>query len=168
MRLHLAKAGGEVSGRIINTTSGTGLFGNIGQANYGAAKAGIANLTMITAMEMERYSVTANAISPLAFTRMLASARSRESTEEGQWDPLDPANSSPVVAWLGSRESAWLTGAVLRISGNAVQRVRPWSVESSESYWGKPERPLEAKDIGAGMRRLFEVSPRGLPEPARR
>ncbi len=164
----LAKAGGEVSGRVINTTSGTGLFGNIGQANYGAAKAGIANLTMITAMEMERYGVTANAISPLAFTRMLASARSRESTEEGRWDPLDPANSSPVVAWLASRESAWLTGAVLRVSGNALQRVRPWNVESGESYWAQSDQRLQADEIGSGLRRLYEVAPRGLPEPARR
>ena len=68
----LAKAGDRVSGRIVNTTSGAGLFGNIGQTNYGPAKAAIASLTMITAMEMERYGVTANALSPLARTRMTA------------------------------------------------------------------------------------------------
>ena len=82
----VAKAGGLVTGRIVNTTSGTGLFGNVGQANYGAAKAAIANLTVITAMEMDRYGVTANAISPIARTRMTEGFRrcgATSSTDRG-------------------------------------------------------------------------------------
>ena len=87
----LAKAGERVSGRIVNTTSGAGLFGNVGQANYGPAKAAIASLTMITAMEMERYGVTANAVSPLARTRMTAGLPAMLETPSGAWDRFDPA-----------------------------------------------------------------------------
>src|SRR5438445_6759887 len=85
------KAGRAVSGRIVNTTSGSGLFGNIGQSNYGAAKAGIASLTIITAMEMERYGVTANAVSPLARTRMTENPGSMQRPVDG-FDGFDPAN----------------------------------------------------------------------------
>jgi len=109
------KAGKPVSGRIVNTTSGAGLWGNVGQTNYSSAKAAIAMLTTVTAMEMERYGVTANVISPIAATRMLASI-GREAASEG-WDRLDPSNASPVVAWLCSEQSGWLTGQVLRVDG---------------------------------------------------
>src|SRR5207245_7865448 len=109
-----AKAGEQVSGRIVNTSSGAGLFGNIGQANYGPAKAAIASLTMITAMEMARYGVTANAISPIARTRMTAGLPMMDEPTGG-WDPYDPANTSPIVAFLCSEPSGWLSGAVLRV-----------------------------------------------------
>src|SRR5436305_11466397 len=91
-----SKAGRAVAGRIVNTTSGAGLFGNVGQSNYGPAKAAIASLTMITAMEMDRYGVTANAISPLARTRMTAALPSMQREEGDGWDRFDPANTSPV------------------------------------------------------------------------
>jgi NAD(P)-dependent dehydrogenase (short-subunit alcohol dehydrogenase family) len=160
----VAKSGGVVTGRIINTTSGTGLFGNIGQSPYGAAKAAIANLTLITAMEMDRYHVTANAISPVAFTRMLAtSTRSYETGGVDDWDPLDPSNSSPVVAWLASVESGWLSGTVLRINGNVVQRVRGWEVEPEGTFVASGDGRLEIGEIGDGLRRMFGVMPRGLP-----
>jgi NAD(P)-dependent dehydrogenase (short-subunit alcohol dehydrogenase family) len=98
-----AKKGTGRGGRIVNTTSGTGLFGTAGQANYGAAKAGIVSLTTITALEMARYRVTANAISPIAHTRMTAGIPGvavRNPVPEGPdgFDPQDPANASGLVA----------------------------------------------------------------------
>ena len=154
----VAKAGGDVSGRIVNTTSGTGLFGNVGQTNYGAAKAAIANFTMITAMEMQRFGVTSNAISPIARTRMTSSLPSMQGHDPGNdaWDPLDPDNSSPVVAWLASEPSGWLTGAILRIDGNVVQRVRPWEVDPDVQYRaerGTPRRGRDRHGPTAGVRR---------------
>ncbi|MET7452941.1 SDR family NAD(P)-dependent oxidoreductase [Streptomyces sp. NPDC005574] len=124
-----AKRGERVTGRVINTTSGTGLFGNQGQSNYGAAKAGIAGLTVITALEMRKYGVTANAISPIATTRMTADlAVGQPAPDEGGFDPGDPANASGVVVYLASDEAAWLTGQILRIEGNRLNRLRGWTV----------------------------------------
>jgi NAD(P)-dependent dehydrogenase (short-subunit alcohol dehydrogenase family) len=85
------KRGGEVTGRIINTTSGSGMFGNIGQSAYGSAKAALIGLTITTALEMRRYAVTANAISPIALTRM---TERMMTAAEGSFDPRDPANAS--------------------------------------------------------------------------
>ncbi len=161
-----AKAGRTSGGRIVNTTSGAGLAGNVGQSVYGAAKAGIANLTMVTAMEAARYGVTANAISPIAYTRMTAGNAMAGHKETDGWDPMDPANSSPVVAWLVSQESGWLTGAVLRVDGGAVYRMQPWSVLDGHCAAGG-ER-LAAEEIDAGLRRVFGVAPGGLASLAGR
>ncbi len=120
------KSGRPVTGRVVATTSGAGLFGNVGQTNYGPAKSAIATLMIDTAMEMQRYGVTANAISPIAATRMLATIGRTVEADTGR-DPLDPANASAVVAWLCSEKSAWLSGTVLRIDGNIVQNVHTWS-----------------------------------------
>jgi NAD(P)-dependent dehydrogenase (short-subunit alcohol dehydrogenase family) len=152
------KAGEAVTGRIVNTTSGSGLFVNVGQANYGAAKSAIATLTQVTALEMQRYNVTANAISPIAATRMLATIG--KVATEGQWDPLDPANASPVVAWLCSEDAGWLSGAVLRVDGNKVQRVVSWAVDGMfESGSGQA---VEVGEIGMGLRKLYGTLPAGL------
>jgi NAD(P)-dependent dehydrogenase (short-subunit alcohol dehydrogenase family) len=159
----VVKAGGEVSGRIVNTTSGTGLFGNVGQANYGAAKAAIANLTVITAMEMDRYGVTANAISPIARTRMTEGVPSMQDDADGSWDRFAPANASPVVAWLASAGSGWLTGAVLRVDGNTVQKVRGWEVDFRASYRSRSGERLEATELDRGMRLALGALPSGLP-----
>jgi Enoyl-(Acyl carrier protein) reductase len=159
----VAKAGGEARGRIINTTSGTGLFGNVGQANYGAAKAAIANLTVITAMEMDRYGVTANAISPIARTRMTEGLPSMQDDANGSWDRFDPANASPVVAWLASAGSGWLTGAVLRVDGNTVQKVRGWEVDPRASYRSASGERLEATELDRGMRLALGTLPSGPP-----
>lgn len=129
-----SKRGEHVAGRVINTTSGTGLFGNAGQANYGAAKAGIASLTVITALEMSRYGVTANAISPIAATRMTAGlpvGTSEDAT--AAFDPRDPANASGVVVYLASDAAAWLTGQVLRVDGNKVNRLRGWTITGTHT-----------------------------------
>jgi NAD(P)-dependent dehydrogenase (short-subunit alcohol dehydrogenase family) len=152
------KAGRPVSGRVVNTTSGAGLWGNVGQANYSSAKAAIAMLTTVTAMEMERYGVTANVISPIAATRMLASI-GREATGEG-WDRLDPANASPVVAWLCSEESGWLTGQVLRVDGNTVMRVGGYTIQAS--YPSKSGQKLSVEELGVGIRKLYNAYPQGL------
>lgn len=158
----VAKAGGEVSGRIVNTTSGTGLFGNIGQSSYGAAKAGIANLTMITGMEMARYGVTCNAISPLAFTRMTSGSVMSGREQATGWDPMDPANSSPLVTWLCSQESGWLTGAVLRVNGNTVQRVNPWTIDPSAQYRSSSGERLTTEELGTGLRKAYNTLPHGI------
>lgn len=148
-----AKAGRDVSGRIVNTTSGAGLFGNVGQSNYGAAKSAIATLTVITALEMARYGVTANAISPIAATRMTAGLAIGEIDDTTKaWQPRDPANASPLVAWLCSSQSAWLSGAVLRVDGNTVQRVRGWEIDQSATYTSASGERLRADELDAGLR----------------
>jgi NAD(P)-dependent dehydrogenase (short-subunit alcohol dehydrogenase family) len=151
------KSGAAVSGRVVTTTSGAGLFGNFGQANYGSAKAAIIMLTRIAALEMQKYGVTANSISPIAATRMLASIGRGPDTSAG-WDPLDPANASPVVAWLCSEESGWLSGAVLRIDGNALQRVNGWSVDPA-SYRSGSGEALTFDELSLGVRKLFGAAP---------
>lgn len=158
----VSKAGGSVTGRIVNTTSGVGLFGNAGQSAYGAAKAAIANLTVITAMEVERYGVTANAISPLAFTRMLATRPDLAAPDGDAWDRMDPGNSSPVVAWLASEESGWLTGQVLRVEGATIRRVRPWQLDEL-SYVSKSGERLATDEVGRALRKLYSVTPIGFP-----
>lgn len=158
----VAKAGGSVSGRIVNTTSGTGLFGNIGQAAYGAAKAAIASLTTITAMEMNRYGVTCNAISPLAFTRMTEGSVMSDREQSSGWDPMDPSASSPVAAWLCSEEAGWLSGAVLRVNGSTVARVNPWAIDATAQVDSRSGERLEVEEIGPGLRRAYGVFPRGI------
>jgi NAD(P)-dependent dehydrogenase (short-subunit alcohol dehydrogenase family) len=154
-----AKAGNLIPGRIVNTTSGSGLWGNVGQANYGAAKAGIAMLTRIVALEMERYSVTANCISPIAATRMLGTI-GRDADIGTGWDPMDPANASPVVAWLCAEEAGWLTGAILRVDGNSVAPVEGYRL--GDGYRAKTGETLTVEELGTALRRVFGVAPRGL------
>jgi NAD(P)-dependent dehydrogenase (short-subunit alcohol dehydrogenase family) len=155
-----AKAGELVSGRVVTTTSGAGLFGNFGQANYGSAKAGIVMLTRIVALEMERYGVTANSVSPIAATRMLATI-GREAASGVEWDPLEPANASPVVAWLCSAPSGWLNGSVLRIDGNTLYRVNGFTVEPG-GYRSSSGQALTFDELSVGVRRLFGAAPVGL------
>ncbi|HEX4530806.1 MAG TPA: SDR family NAD(P)-dependent oxidoreductase [Acidimicrobiia bacterium] len=157
----VGKAGGANSARIVNTTSGAGMFGNVGQSAYSAAKAAIANLTMVTALEMHRFQVTANAISPVAATRMTPNA-TRAGNDD--WDSMDPANSSPVVAYLASEHSGWLTGQVVRVEGNVVRRARTWTLEPDE-YVAASGTRLDASELVEGMRRLYGTMPAGLQAP---
>ncbi|MBV9169936.1 MAG: SDR family NAD(P)-dependent oxidoreductase [Chloroflexi bacterium] len=118
-----ARSGDPVDGRIINTTSPTGLYGNIGQANYGAAKAGIAQFTIIGAMELGRYGVAVNCISPGARTRMTATLRGpglSQSDSQSDFDASDPDNISPLVVWLGSRESGDVNGQIFAVRGGQI------------------------------------------------
>ena len=145
----------------MNTTSGAGMYGNVGQAAYAAAKAAIANLTLVTALEMGRYDVTANAISPVAATRMTPNATRPHGD---RWDPMDPGNSSPVVAYLASEHSGWLTGQVLRVEGNVVRRARTWTLDPGE-YVAASGARLDAGELVDGIRRLYGTMPAGLEAP---
>jgi NAD(P)-dependent dehydrogenase (short-subunit alcohol dehydrogenase family) len=122
-----AKAGEQVNGRIVNTSSTSGLLGNAGQANYGAAKAGIAAFTQIVAMEMARYGVTVNAIAPGARTRMTEKTFGELQATEGEFDPLDPENVAPVVAYLCTDRAAHITGQVFGITGGLLQLYQGWT-----------------------------------------
>ncbi|MFD5826280.1 SDR family oxidoreductase [Lentzea sp. NPDC060358] len=123
----VAKAGGAVTGRVINTSSGAGLFGSVGQANYSAAKAGIASLTLVAAAELARYGVTVNAIAPSARTRMTETtfASMMAAPEEG-FDAMAPENVSPLVVWLGSEEAGDVTGRMFEVDGGRVCVVHGW------------------------------------------
>jgi NAD(P)-dependent dehydrogenase (short-subunit alcohol dehydrogenase family) len=121
-----AKGGDEVKGRVITTSSPSGVFGNVGQANYGAAKAGIAGLTLIAAQELQRYGVTVNCLAPNARTRMTESAFALPD-DGGDFDPLDPANMAPVVVALCADEAQSITGQVLHVWGGAVNALHGWS-----------------------------------------
>ena len=110
----LAKSGAPVDARVINTSSGAGLWGSVGQANYSAAKAGIVGLTLVAAAELSRYGVTVNAIAPSARTRM---------TEELFPDLPGPEDVAPLVVWLGGTESAHVTGRVFEVEGDRLAIV---------------------------------------------
>jgi NAD(P)-dependent dehydrogenase (short-subunit alcohol dehydrogenase family) len=130
----LAKAGEQLDARVINTSSASGIYGNVGQANYGAAKAGIAAFTVITAMELRRYGVSVNAIAPGALTRMTenlgairAARAGAEAAATPELDPVrSPENVAPLVAWLASSQSAGITGRVFNIGGGRLSVAEGW------------------------------------------
>jgi NAD(P)-dependent dehydrogenase (short-subunit alcohol dehydrogenase family) len=140
-----AKAGETVRGRIINTTSGAGLVGNFGQSNYATAKAAIAGLTLTTSLELWSIGVTVNAVGPGGLTRLSAGVvGSGEPIEpdqlgEDEYHPMDPAGSSPVVAWLASDEAQHVTGQVIRVIRDKIYLMRGWTeaaeVSSGERRW---------------------------------
>jgi NAD(P)-dependent dehydrogenase (short-subunit alcohol dehydrogenase family) len=122
-----AKAGETNDARIINTSSSSGIYGNPGQTNYGAAKAGIAAFTIITAMELGRYGVTVNAIAPGAQTRMTENLRpDRPEVKPDEFDARSPDNVAPLVVWLGSTESAGVTGRVFNVAGGRISVAEGW------------------------------------------
>jgi NAD(P)-dependent dehydrogenase (short-subunit alcohol dehydrogenase family) len=122
------KAGQPVDARVINTTSSSGIYGNVGQTNYGAAKAGIAALTVIASIELGRYGVTVNAVAPAALTRMTENLRpDRPVAPEGQFDPSAPDNIAPLVVWLAGPTARDVTGRVFNIRGGHVSVAEGWS-----------------------------------------
>ena len=146
------KAGETVDARVVCTSSGAGLFGNIGQANYAAAKSGIATFARVVAAELGRYGVTANAIAPIARTRMTENlfARSMARPDAGTFDAMDPGNIAPLVVWLGSNDSAGVSGHVFEISGGKVNIADNWR---SLPGIDKGER-WEPADLGPVVREL--------------
>jgi len=127
-----SKAGRQPSAAIVNTVSSAGLQGQESQINYGAAKAGIAAMTVIASLELSRYGVRANCVGPGGFTRMVGHARPdieiKNPEEYTAFDPMNPGNSAPAVVWLASDESKPVTGQVLRMVGNSLCVYKPWEM----------------------------------------
>ncbi|MBV8159384.1 MAG: SDR family NAD(P)-dependent oxidoreductase, partial [Acidimicrobiia bacterium] len=149
-----AKAGQGNDGRIINTTSVAGLYANPGQTNYGAAKAGIAALTVIAAQELGRYGVRVNAIAPAARTRMTEATPGlgdivKAPEDASRFDIWDPANVSPMVAYLAT-ENLPFTGRVFFVQGGKVQNMTPWQMADAidkDDRWTVAELENEVKKL---------------------
>jgi NAD(P)-dependent dehydrogenase (short-subunit alcohol dehydrogenase family) len=120
-----AKAGETNDARIINTSSPSGIYGNVGQTNYGAAKAGIASFTIIAAKELGRYGVTVNAIAPAALTRMTEGLGMGNAPEEIK-EQMSPAHIAPIVCWLASPDAAHVTGRVFDVTGRMLSVSEGW------------------------------------------
>lgn len=146
-----AKAGEDNDGRIVNTSSVSGLFGNAGQGNYGAAKAGIAGFSVIAALELGRYGVTVNVVSPSALTRMITpQGQERMRARDGEFDAFAPENVAPVVAWLASPLSKEITGRVFNVHGGRVSVLEGWHegpVADKEARW----EPAELSSVIPGL-----------------
>jgi NAD(P)-dependent dehydrogenase (short-subunit alcohol dehydrogenase family) len=156
-----SKSGEEVSGRIINTSSEAGLFGNAGQANYAAAKAGIASLTWVEARELSRYGVTANAIAPRARTRMTETIFGGDgmAAKEG-FDAWDPKNIANVVAFLAAPESADVNGQIFVVFGGNVYAMSAFKVAGQvarDAAWTPSE-------LVAAKGELFKGISSGVPD----
>jgi NAD(P)-dependent dehydrogenase (short-subunit alcohol dehydrogenase family) len=155
-----SKAGTPVDARIVNTSSGAGLMGNIGQANYGAAKAGIAALTIIQAVELGRYGVTANAIAPSARTRLTEGVFAEMMAEVGSgFDAMAPENIAPLIVWLGSNESGDVTGRVFEVEGGKISVTDGWQ-HGPPTDLGRRWDPAE---VGPTVRDLIEKAPPPAP-----
>jgi NAD(P)-dependent dehydrogenase (short-subunit alcohol dehydrogenase family) len=146
-----SKAGEQVRARVVNTSSPSGVFGNVGQANYGAAKAGIAAFTLIAAQELGRYGVTVNCIAPNARTRMTEAAFGDMAAPEDGFDAMHPANMAPVVVALCADEAQDITGQVLFVYGGSVNVLEGWSpgeLFARDGIW-------DADDLLAELRERF-------------
>jgi NAD(P)-dependent dehydrogenase (short-subunit alcohol dehydrogenase family) len=146
------KAGAKVDGRIVNTSSGAGLQGNIGQGNYSAAKGGIASLTLVQAAELARYGITANALAPAARTRMTEGpfGEVMKKPGDGRFDHYAPENVAPLVVWLCSPLSAGVTGKVFEVEGGKLSIATGWHtgpVRDKKARWN----PAELSDVVAGL-----------------
>jgi len=144
-----SKAGEQVAGRVINTSSPSGVFGNVGQVNYGAAKAGIVGFTLIAAQELQRYGVTVNAIAPNARTRMTEAAFGEIPPPDDGFDAADPANNSPIVVALCADEAQEITGQVFFIYGGVVNMLSGWQAGelfSSDERWDPDALLQELRD----------------------
>ena len=157
-----AKAGETVDARIINTTSGAGLMGSVGQAAYSAAKGGIISLTLVQAAELGRYGVTANAIAPAARTRMteqVFAATMSAPEDPDAFDEMSPDNVAPLVAWLASSDSASVTGRVFEAEAGRVSVADGWhhgTVIDHGARW-------EPIDVGAAVTKLLADGPAPTP-----
>ncbi len=155
-----AKSGQPVAARVVNTSSGAGLMGSVGQSNYAAAKAGVAALTVVAAVELARYGITVNAIAPSARTPMTEKvfADAMRAPEEG-FDAMAPENVSPLVVWLASEDSGDVTGRVFEIAGGAVSVADGWQ-HGEPIDAGRRWRPDE---LGPVVRKLIARAPAPAP-----
>ena len=155
-----SKAGEAVDARIINTSSGAGLMGSVGQGTYSAAKGGIAALTLVESAEMARYGVTANAIAPSARTRMTEEVfGERMKAPESGFDANDPANISPLVVWLGSKDSAGVTGRVFEVEGGMLSVADGWQHGPQVDKGAR----WEPSEVGAAVQELLAKAPAPAP-----
>jgi NAD(P)-dependent dehydrogenase (short-subunit alcohol dehydrogenase family) len=155
-----SKAGQAVDGRIINTSSGAGLRGSVGQATYSAAKAGILALTLVQAAELRRYGVTANAIAPAARTRMTEAVFADMMAKPDQgFDRMDPANISPLVVFLASAESAFVNGRVFEVEGGMIALAGGWRRGASIDQ----DQRWHPEQIGGAVERLIAEQPASEP-----
>ena len=150
------KAGNKIDARIVNTSSGAGLQGSVGQSNYVAAKGGIASLTLVQAAELGRYGITANALAPAARTQMTEGpfGEVMKIPEDGSFDRYAPDNVAPLVVWLCSRDSADVTGRVFEIDGGRVSVCDGWRTGPQRDKQARYE-PME---IGSVVRELIAES----------
>ena len=151
-----SKAGQTVDARIINTSSGAGLQGSVGQSTYSAAKGGIASLTLVQAAEMGRYGVTANAIAPAARTRMTEAVfADMAAPADGSFDENAAENISPLVVWLGSKESRDISGRVFEVKGGIIGTSDGWRdgpIVDKGARWSPDE-------VGAAVHEVIQKSP---------
>ncbi|MFH8660352.1 SDR family oxidoreductase [Streptomyces afghaniensis] len=154
-----AKAGRRPEARIVNTSSGAGLLGSVGQGSYSAAKAGIVALTLVAAAELRRYGVQVNAIAPAARTRMTERtfADTMAAPDSG-FDAMAPENVSPLVVWLGSAASAGVTGRVFEAEGGRITVMEGWRPGPSAD---KAERWAPAEAGEAARKLLAEAGEPG-------
>jgi NAD(P)-dependent dehydrogenase (short-subunit alcohol dehydrogenase family) len=162
-----SKAGKPTDGRIINTTSVSGIYGNPGQTNYGAAKAGIAAFSNIAALELSRYGVTVNCVAPVALTRMTEGLGPAPETDEER-EARSPRWIAPIVTWLASAESAGVTGRVFEASGQTLAIAEGWirgpratPVEDATQVGPVVEQLLAQARKNAGM----DGTPGSWPQP---
>ena len=154
------KAGVAVDARLINTSSGAGLMGSVGQGVYSAAKAGIAALTLVASAEMARYGVTANAIAPAARTRMTEEIfADRMQAPDSGFDANDPANISPLVVWLGSADSRDVTGRVFEVEGGMISVADGWQHGPSVDQGAR----WQPAAVGPAVRELLAKAPPPAP-----
>src|SRR5579863_144731 len=155
------KAGNVLNGRLINTSSDSGILGNAGQSNYGAAKAAVAAMAIIVDREMSRYGVTANAIAPVARTRLTVDATPQTAAgmaqKQGEWDAFTPAHVAPLVAWLASDDAKDVHGEVFRVGMGSVWLMRGW--HSVAQVAAAPGTFFEPAALGA---RVKEELAKGL------
>jgi NAD(P)-dependent dehydrogenase (short-subunit alcohol dehydrogenase family) len=155
----MSKAGTPIEARIITTSSGAGLFGSVSQANYSAAKAGIASFTIVSAAELDRYGIKINGIAPSARSRMTqdAFAEMMKKPDSG-FDAMDPANVSPVVVWLGS-SACEISGRMFETSGGELSVADGWQ---HGQVFNKGAR-YEAAEVGAVIADLLREAPATAP-----
>ncbi len=162
-----SKAGKPVSGRIINTTSVSGIYGNPGQTNYGAAKAGIASFTNIAALEMARYGVTVNAVAPVALTRMTEGLGPAPESDEDR-EKRSPRWIAPIVTWLASDEAAEVTGRVFEASGDVLAVSEGWVRGPKHAPVDDPTvlGPIVAELLSKARKNSgMDGTPGGWPQP---